>query len=395
MGLIEKLFPKASEQYKAVMQASTFFQTLTAYQPVFSSWRGQIYESELVRSSIDARARHISKLKVEAPDNASSLLKKTIDGQPNRYQTWNQFLYRVSTILDVNNTAFIFPVFNQYMEFTGYYTSNVVNWSLIQDEKERPWLQVEFFNGQKTVYLLNEVGILTKYQYSLDFFGESNSALDDTMTLIDIQNKGIKEAIRNSSAYRFMASVNNFTKAEDLAKERKRFSSENFGQDNSNGLLLFPSNYSNITQIKSSQYLIDPEQLKLIRTNVYNYFGVNEDILQNKAFGDELNAFYEGAIAPFMIQLSEVLTKMTFSDKRDVGKKIVITSNRMQYLSNKDKLTVSTQMADRGVMTINEIRALWGLEPVAGGDTRTIRGEYYQLDEEGNIITKDSEVKDE
>ena len=38
-------------------------------------------------------------------------------------------------------------------------------------------------------------------------------------------------------------------------------------------------------------------------------------------------------------------------------------------------------MLDRGVMSINEIRELWNLTPVDGGDRRIIRGEYYDADE--------------
>jgi hypothetical protein len=48
---------------------------------------------------------------------------------------------------------------------------------------------------------------------------------------------------------------------------------------------------------------------------------------------------------------------MFFTDKeRAYGAMIMATSNRLQYMSNSDKLQVSAQMADRGLMTINEIR---------------------------------------
>jgi hypothetical protein len=33
-------------------------------------------------------------------------------------------------------------------------------------------------------------------------------------------------------------------------------------------------------------------------------------------------------------------------------------------------------MADRGIMSINEIRDIWNLPPVEGGDIRIMRGEY-------------------
>ena len=56
------------------------------------------------------------------------------------------------------------------------------------------------------------------------------------------------------------------------------------------------------------------------------------------------------------------------------------TANRLQYLSNADKLNVSSQMLDRGIMTINDVREIWNMPPVDGGDVRVIRGEYYNAD---------------
>ena len=50
-------------------------------------------------------------------------------------------------------------------------------------------------------------------------------------------------------------------------------------------------------------------------------------------------------------------------------------------LSNNEKLNVSSQMLDRGIMSINDVREIWNLPPVEGGDARIIRGEYYNADE--------------
>ena len=177
--------------------------------------------------------------------------------------------------------------------------------------------------------------------------------------------------------------VNNFSKTEDLAKERKRFSEENFSREaQGGGLLLFPNTYQNINQVKSEPYVVPADEMKLIKDNVYQYFMVNEDVLTNKAYGDAWSAFYEGAVEPFVIQFSEVLTKMLFTFReQSTGNMVMLTSNRLQYMTNKDKLEVSAQLLDRGVMSINDVRDIWNLEPVEGGDVRIIRGEYYDADE--------------
>ena len=180
-----------------------------------------------------------------------------------------------------------------------------------------------------------------------------------------------------------MAQLNNFAKAEDLAEERKRFTKENLSAESeAGGFLLFPKNYTDIRQIDVKPYTVDSEQMNLIRENVFNYFGVNEDVLQNKAFGDAWSAFYEGAIEPFAIQFSEAVSKAMFSEReRAQGSEIIATSNRLQYLSNKEKLDVSSQLLDRGIFSINDVREIWNLSPVDDGDKRIIRGEYYTTDD--------------
>ena len=208
-----------------------------------------------------------------------------------------------------------------------------------------------------------------------------------------MQNQGIEEGVKTAATYRFWAKVNNFTKAEDLAKERRRFTEENFSKDaEGGGMLLFPNTYTDITQIKSDPWVVDDKQMELIRSNVYEYFGVNEDILQSKAYGDAWTAFYESAIESFAIQFSEVTTKMLFTlREQSSGNYVMATANRLQYMSNRDKLDVSSQLLDRGIISINDAREIWNLPPVDGGDARIIRGEYYNADEKVDGGTEDGE----
>ena len=111
---------------------------------------------------------------------------------------------------------------------------------------------------------------------------------------------------------------------------------------------------------------------------------MNEDVITNKAYGDAWSAFYEGAIEPFAIQFSEVMTKMLYTFREQAqGSMVMATANRLQYMSNADKLNVSASMADRGLMTRNEIREIWNLTPLPEpyGDQLPARGEYYNVNE--------------
>lgn len=363
------------------------FEMFNGYTPKFTSFGGGIYESELIRAAINARAVHVGKLKFEIQGAARPALQNKLTKAPNQFQTWSQFLYRVSTILDIHNTAFIVPVYDKYGEPSGIFCPLPHKTEIVQ-YGDQQFLVYEFQNREKAAIELEYCGILTKFQYKSDFFGENNHALFPTMDLIHIQNQGVQEGVKSAATYRFWAQVNNFTKATDLAQERKRFSEENFGQEaEGGGLLLFPNTYSNINQVKSTPYTIAADEMKLIEKNVYQYFMVNEDVLQNKAFGDSWAAFYEGAVEPFAIQFSEVMTKMLFTlREQSQGNVVMLTANRLQYMTNQEKLNVSSQLADRGILNRDEVREIWNLPPLPNGEGQEyiIRGEYWNANEKIN-----------
>lgn len=381
MGFFDRIF--GNRRVNASLDS--FFKTFNAYNPVFYSWQGGLYESEVVRAAINAVATHVSKMSVQMVGAAKQKLQTKMQAAPNEFQTWSQFLYRTATILLVNNTAFIVPVLDEFDEISGVYTVVPSRCELVQSNGV-PYLRYYFKSGDSGAIELERCGILTKFQYADDFKGETNAALDATMALLDIQNQGIREGVKSAATYRFMATLNNFSKAEDIAKERKRFSSQNLATDaDGGGILLFPNTYTNVQQIKSQPYIVDAEQMKLINTNVFNYFGVNEKILQNNATSDEMDAFYNGALEPFAIQLAEVLSKMFYSYReRNSGNAVYVTSDRLQYMSVQNKVAMVTQLGDRGMMTINEARHLFNYAPLPEGNTAPIRGEYYMLGDERN-----------
>lgn len=384
MGLLEKIFKRPG-----YIPGQQVFRTLTAYSPVFTSWGGAIYESELVRAAIHAKAIHMSKLAIQVQGTAKPNLTRRLKVRPNDWQTWGQFLYRLSTILEVENTAFIVPVMDDYLNITGVFPVLPTRCQVMEYEGE-PWLRYQFAAGEHASVEMRYCGIMTKFQYSDDLFGDDNTALNPTMDLVHIQNQGIQEAIKNSATFRFFAKVNNFSKGTDLEKEKERFNQENMQKGG--GILLFPNTYSDIKQIDSKPFVVDATQMQQIRQNVYTYFGVNEDVLQNKAYGDAWSAFYEGAIEPFAIQLSDVLTHMLFTDREKAS--VMLTANRLQYMSNTEKLNVSSQMADRGIMNRDEIREIWNLPPLPDGQGQayTIRGEYYLMNGDGSVTKKGDDL---
>lgn len=384
MGLFDVFFknrPKEKGKYDGT------FTMLNGYTPHFTTFNGSIYESQLIRSVINVRAIHIAKLKVEIRGAARPALRSKLQHAPNQFQTWYQFMYRLSTILDVHNTAFICPVYDEYGQPSGIVCPLPQQCEVISFN-DIPYLRYTFATGERAAIELAYCGVMTKFQHKDDLFGESNRALFPTIDLIDIQNQGIKEGVKSAATYRFYAQVNNFTKADDLAKERKRFTEENFSKDaEGGGLLLFPNTYSNINQVKAIPWVIDANEEKLIKDYAFDYFNVNEEMLQSQAYGDKWTAIYEGVCEPFAIQFSEVVTKMLFTLREQTqGNFVMASANRLQYMSNTEKLNVSSQLADRGILNRDEVREIWNLPPLPNGEGQEyiIRGEYWNASDKIN-----------
>jgi hypothetical protein len=328
---------------------------------------------------------------VTGPDAKAKNIQAMLEWKPNIFMTGAQFLYKVATIYETQNTCFIVPLLDEFDRLTGYYPVNPQQTEII-DVGGEPWLRYRFKNGETAAIELARCGVVNKYLYNKDVIGETNSALLPTLQLLHVQNQGIIEGIKNSASFRFMATLNNFTDDEDLKNERENWVTHNLGSD-SGGLALFPNTYTNIQQIQSQAKIVDPEQVKVIEARVYTYFGSNEDILLNKATGDDWAAYHEGKIEPFALQLSQAMTCMTYNqNERTRRNAIEWTANRLQYMTNADKLQVSSQMFDRGVMSLNDIMDIWGLPHVPDGDKRYIRKEYTEISQLDQVAQLQAEL---
>lgn len=388
MGAFDFLFKKP----KVAAEVNSYFKMLDGYTPIFTSYDGGVYEMELTRACIHTFANHCSKLQPNVEGADTHGIKTILDGRPNPFMTSAQFLYKVATIYDAQNTCFIAPVLDDFDRLTGYYPVNPAQTEIIEYEGI-PYLRYRFKNGQKAAIEFHRCGVISKYLYNSDIFGEDNKALQPTLQLLSMQNQGIAEGIKNSASFRFMATVNNFVKGKDLATERKNWVAENLGAD-SGGLALFPNTYTNVQQIHSSANVVDAGQMEIIQTRVLNYFGSNEDILQNKTVGDKWAAYYEGKVEPFAIQLSQAMTVMTYTAQERKRKNAIIWSaNRLQYMTTAEKKEVSTQLFDRAILSINMVMDIWNLPHVPDGDKRYIRKEYIEISKLDDVAKLQSELK--
>lgn len=379
-GLFGWLFPEEDRPKQEKLPVSEF-RMLTGYKPVFRDYYGRIYENALIRSAIESKARHISKLKVEFRGEAQQKVKNRLKFYPNEWMTWSQFLARCSTILDCTNNLFIVPVYNNKLEIVGLFPILPERVELVEDKKKTLWIRYTFANGQRGAIEFSKCAYMVKHQYENDFFGSNNRVLRPTLDLISVEEQAVKEAVTNSTTIRFIAQANNFVSPEDLALERQRFTEYNLKGD-STEMLLFPYQYKDIKQVDVKPYTLDSEMVEKVKDNVFDYFGTNEDIIQGNASNDKLDAYFNSQVEPFAIGLSEALSKMIYTDlERSYDNHVYVASNRLQYMTVSEKVNMAQQLSDRGILTINEIRELFNYDPIPNGDVAVIRGEYYTVNE--------------
>jgi len=167
MGVFETIFRKP----KADLKAEGYFKMLNGYTPVFSNAPESIYEMELTRAAIHSFASFASKLKPEISGTAQKNLERTLQFKPNPFMDTSKFIYRIATILSVNNTCFIVPIEDEFGGLIGYYPLLPQRCEVVE-YNGAPFLRYTFGSGQKAAIEFERVGVMTQFQYTDDFFGE-------------------------------------------------------------------------------------------------------------------------------------------------------------------------------------------------------------------------------
>ena len=344
----------------------------------YFSFDGKLFNSDIIRACIrpDVKAigkavvKHIRKNDDELKVNPEPYMKYLLM-QPNAWMTMQQLIEKVTMQYYLNNNAFI--LINR--DENGYpyelYPINAYNVEAKFDANGYLWYKfymtntkVFEFNALDIIHLKNDV-------YDNEIFGSSPiETLKPIMNVITTTDQGIVNAIKNSGVVRWLLKFNTSLKDKDLKARTKEFAknyldisneSESFG-------VAAIDNKADATQIDPKDFVPNATQTKQATLRIYSYFNTNEKIVTSSYSEDEWNSYYEAKIEPLLIQLSNVFTYKLFSRKEIAfGNYIYFESSNIQYASLSTKLNF-VNMVDRGAMTPNEWRTLFGMAPVEGGD---------------------------
>ncbi len=395
MGLLSKLFPRKAASAPQAHSPHSSYATFTESSPSFGTWSGTMYEQVLTRSVIERFAVACSKLHPElVGDTSKSGIRRIFETWPNDIQTWPQFLARCATIYEMDTTLFVVPGLDRSGNVVSLYPLRPA-YTDVCEYKGEPWFVFHLYNGEEVAIELSSVAVVSKFQYDSDIFGGANEPMDGTLRLMETQREAEENAVRTGARIRFIGRITGMTHGEDLEAKRERFYIDNLSPKNHSGLMLYDNTFDELRQVEEKRFTLDTEEMRRVQSQVFDYFGSNEDILQNHYTEEHYGAWYEGKVEPFSVMLSEAITKAIFSQvERRHGNYVMFSSSKLEYASNASKRNMVRDMIDRGVMTINEGREILQLPPVEGGDVLVARGEYKAADGGSALLGTGSPVEE-
>ena len=350
---------------KSLKQAR--WRELGAYTAVFSPFGKDIWRSDLVRSCIRAISEHTSKANAVSSKPEIAQLLNT---KPNMYMNGKDFLTKIRNWLEVKNTAFIYinrePLTARVL---GFYPVPYESFEGIEAEGE---LFIKFYfagNSERQLILpWADLAVMRKDYYSSDIWGDDNGAILEKLDIINTADQGVANAVKSTANLRgILKSTKAMLKREDIKEQQQQFIEDYMNLSNNAGIASLDASMD-FQPIKMEPIVADSSLVKEYRDDVFRYFGVNDKILMSQYNEDEMEAFYEARIEPFLVALGTELTRKVFTDRELALKNYIIyESNRIGYASNKTKLNM-IQLVDRGILTPNELRQVFNLAPYDGGD---------------------------
>lgn len=361
---------------------------------IYRSFNGDVVSADIVRSCIDALSRNNAKMRLELVRETPEGIK-TIDNtsdvarvlaKPNEYMSSYDFIYKVSSMYYISNNVFIYPEYNDKGELISLFPIFYRNFSLEKSKSGRLYAKFSIKYTKTYVVPYDNLIHLRNHFMTDDFFGETNNAVAPSIELVNAQNQGIINGIKNSAIIRGILKATGVIKEEDLVKQRDKFVKDNFSVSNSGGVIVIDNKYD-YKQLDSSPYVVDSLTMGEGKKKIYDYFGVNEKFIQSTFTPEEYEAIYEGRLEPFAIMLTQALTNSLFTDReRGFGNKIEANMSKLKYQPMSAITSVIQATNQLGLFTRDEYREMLGYSPLGkekGGDEIMIAiNNYQQVGEE-------------
>ena len=370
MSILDRLFRRERTRTK----------TELINEPVsgFSMYGGDAYSNDIFREAVDAIARNAGKLKgshvvtynSERHETTDGRLNRLLQTRPNRYMSSYDFLYKLTTRLFLYNNAFAYIDRDERGNVRALYPITATHVDILSDATGSLFCGFMLRDGREVTLPYDDIVHLRRFFNESEILGEDNTAIASGIELAQTQNDGITSAIRAGASIRGILSFTQIMSPSKLKEEKDAFVKDYLELGNEGGVIATDQKMS-YTPIDHKPVLLDADQAKEIKTKIYNYLGLTESIVNSSYTEDEYAAFYESTLEPIAIALSQEFTAKVFNDREQAfGNSIVFESGRLQFTSNKTKVSLIAQLAPYGLLTINQALEILNLPSVPDGDKR-------------------------
>lgn len=382
-GFFETIFGKKEGKTEKTFSG---YKLLNGYEAYFTNWGKNVYDSKVARTAIDRIATQAAKL---TPKHIQGSVTNHIKGdinyllsnKPNPIMTTYDFLYKITSQLYTYNNAFIYIQKDSRGFIKGFYPILSYEDKLLQDKSGKVFLKFNFYGGKSYTLPYTDLIHLRRFYNEDDYWGSSNKCLGTDLETAHTSSEGINNAIQTSNNLKGILAFQGMLKPEDIKANRDKFVEDFLHNGNKSGIAALDSK-ATFQNIEVKPITLDDKQLQKVNDNIYDYFGVSEDIIRNDYTPDKWNAFFEGVIEPLSIQLEQAFTNAIFNEQaiRLDGNRIIFTTHRLQYASLDQKIELVKTLASFGLLRKDEAREVLELAPLGGDEGEKILQSLNNID---------------
>lgn len=366
--------------------------TQSGAMPYYSGNISRTSDSDTVQQAISAIAKEFKKI---IPKHirekggcieyvANSPIQKSFN-YVNPTMTLCDFLEMSIWKLFTELNCYIYPVYDGlenednsnrlYRKYTAYYPLHPRTVTYLENETgDILRVRFEFAEG-KMLELPYEDIIHIRLNYGMnefvggDRYGKpNNDALLKTLKINHQLLEGIGNAVDCSQKVNGIVKYNTMlgdkTIEENIIEFNRKLS------NNETGIIGLDMK-TEYTPIQRDIKLVDKETLDFLDKKILRNYGVSQAILDGTATAEQKRAFLETTLEPLLVSFNQAFTKVLFSRGQiNGGNKIIFYYNRMETMTNQEKLEQATFLRDMGAITINQALELFGYPPIEGGDQR-------------------------
>ena len=192
-----------------------------------------------------------------------------------------------------------------------------------------------------------------------------------TVKTNDALLQGVNAAIQTSFKIKGILKINGMLKEADKMKQLDEFQRAILKAAEGDSSIVPMDAKADYVSLTADPKVVESTTLDFVQSKILDYYGVSKAVFSNNYDENEYNSFYESTIEPLAIQLSETFSLGLLTDNQlERGEEIIFFSERLQYASWNTKVGAIEKLMGLGIMSLNESRALLGLEPIEGGDKR-------------------------